>query len=135
MVARTGRAKGGKGKGLPNGGAGGTGGAGGAGGAAVPAPEPAADQVDAAECKFKHLLEPIRDLAINWNIDMAQVRSARGGGAARVPFVCACVVERGRIAGARFLAPGAGPRSTRGSPRPGRVVPRTAPRYSRPFPP
>jgi len=26
-----------------------------------------------AEFKFKHLLEPIRDLALNWNIDIAQV--------------------------------------------------------------
>jgi hypothetical protein len=33
----------------------------------------AADQADVVECKFKHLLEPIRDLAINWNIDIAQV--------------------------------------------------------------
>jgi len=30
---------------------------------------------DVVECRFKHLLEPIRDLALNWNIDIAQVRS------------------------------------------------------------
>jgi len=28
---------------------------------------------DVVECRFKHLLEPIRDLALNWNIDIAQV--------------------------------------------------------------
>jgi condensin-2 complex subunit H2 len=34
------------------------------------APIDAADEV--TECRFKHLLEPIRDLALNWNIDIAQ---------------------------------------------------------------
>ena len=28
------------------------------------------------ESKFSHLLKPIRDLAENWNVDLAQVRKA-----------------------------------------------------------
>jgi hypothetical protein len=45
----------------------------------------AADQADVAECKFKHLLEPIRDLAINWNIDIAQVLAPAPSVGGRVP--------------------------------------------------
>lgn len=34
--------------------------------------EPADGVDEVTECRFKHLLEPIRDLALNWNIDIAQ---------------------------------------------------------------
>jgi hypothetical protein len=33
---------------------------------------PADGEDGVVECRFKHLLEPIRDLALNWNIDIAQ---------------------------------------------------------------
>ena len=64
----------------------------------------AGDGGEVVECRFKHLLEPIRDLALNWDIDIAQVlacsccwRSLPRGGRAPVPFrvllqthLCAC---------------------------------------------
>lgn len=82
MVARTGgRAKGGRAKegpaNVPSDAADGE-----SGGDAA-----AADQADVAECKFKHLLEPIRDLAINWNIDIAQVLAPAPSECSRVPHV------------------------------------------------